>query len=114
MNDELDRVLAAEPDVVPSSRFAGNVIAAVRREAAMPPPIEFPWRRALPAIIAAGIVLLALVGLAAFLAISADYSRLPTLAGVNHAWLRPLVTTAAACLLSWFSVRASAILSARR
>lgn len=29
----------------PSPRFAVRVMAAVRREAATPPPLAFPWRR---------------------------------------------------------------------
>jgi hypothetical protein len=30
---------------------------AVRREAATPPPIPFPWKRALPGVVVAGLVL---------------------------------------------------------
>lgn len=44
--DEIDRILSSEPLVEPSPEFAGRVVAAVRREAGLPPPIAFPWRRA--------------------------------------------------------------------
>lgn len=58
--DDLDRVLSAEDKIVPSSGFASSVMDAVRREAATPPPIPFPWKRALPGLVL-GIV--AIVGL---------------------------------------------------
>jgi len=52
-NGELDRYLAGEPPIVPSSGFAANVMDAVRREAATPPPIPFPWKRAIPGFVGA-------------------------------------------------------------
>jgi hypothetical protein len=58
--DDLDRILASENQIVPSSGFAASVMDAVRREAATPPPIPFPWKRALPGFVL-GVV--ALVGL---------------------------------------------------
>jgi len=48
---ELDRILSTQEDLVPSSGFVKNVMDAVRQEAAAPPPIPFPWRRALPGLI---------------------------------------------------------------
>ena len=45
--DELDRILSREETVTPSAGFVTSVMAAVRREAAAPPPIPFPWRRLL-------------------------------------------------------------------
>jgi hypothetical protein len=56
-HDEIDSILSNEPEVVPSSGFALSVMDAVRREAAAPPPIAFPWKRALPGLIAAGLAL---------------------------------------------------------
>jgi hypothetical protein len=50
---ELDRFLS-ETEILPSSGFAASVMEAVRREAAAPPAIPFPWKRALPGIIAGG------------------------------------------------------------
>ncbi len=52
MNDDLDRFLSEEEDLVPSSGFAGSVMDAVRREAVAPPAIPFPWRKALPGLAA--------------------------------------------------------------
>jgi hypothetical protein len=56
-HDELDRILSREEEILPSSGFAASVMDAVRREAAAPPPIPFPWRRALPLFAAAGVAL---------------------------------------------------------
>ena len=50
--DDLDRVLLRDVEIVPSSGFARSVMAAVRNEAAAPPPIPFPWKRALPGLVA--------------------------------------------------------------
>jgi hypothetical protein len=44
---DLDRALADEPGIDPSPVFVRSVMAAVEREAAAPPPIPFPWLRAL-------------------------------------------------------------------
>ena len=63
--DEFDRALSEEIPIVPSSGFVNGVMEAVRHEASAPPPIPFPWKRALPGL-AAGIVALAamILGLA--------------------------------------------------
>jgi hypothetical protein len=58
-DEELDRVLGGEEDILPSSGFHASVMAAVEREATSPPPIPFPWKRAWPAFAAAA---LAVVG----------------------------------------------------
>jgi hypothetical protein len=49
--DELDRVLSREAEIIPSSGFVRSVMAAVRSEASAPPPIPFPWKRALPGLL---------------------------------------------------------------
>jgi hypothetical protein len=49
--DELDCVLSREAEINPSSGFVRSVMAAVRSEAAAPPPIPFPWKRALPGLL---------------------------------------------------------------
>ena len=56
-NHDLDRILAREETILPSSGFAAFVMDAVQREAATPPPIPFPWKRAIPGIAAAAAVL---------------------------------------------------------
>ena len=48
-DDDLDRILSRE-EIIPSSGFATAVLDAVRHEAAAPPPIPFPWKRALPGL----------------------------------------------------------------
>jgi len=50
-NDHIDRMLAREDSIVPSSGFSASVMEAVRREAETPPPIPFPWTRALPGLV---------------------------------------------------------------
>ena len=55
--DDLDRMLSREEDIVPSSGFVSGVMDAVRREASTLPPIAFPWKWALPGLAAWTIVL---------------------------------------------------------
>jgi hypothetical protein len=50
-HDYLDRSLSKEEEILPSSGFTASVMEAVRQEAATPPPIAFPWKRALPGLI---------------------------------------------------------------
>ena len=56
--NDLDRILAEDEQIRPSSGFVASVMKAVRLEAVTPPPIPFPWRRVLPGL-AAAILLLA-------------------------------------------------------
>jgi len=56
-DEEIDRILGAEEDVVPSSGFHASVMEAIHREATAPPPIPFPWRRAWPAFAAAAVAI---------------------------------------------------------
>jgi hypothetical protein len=49
---ELDHILSREKEIVPSAKFTASVMDAIRSEAAAPPPISFPWVRALPGLIA--------------------------------------------------------------
>lgn len=55
--DKVDAILASEEPIVPSSGFAAAVMQRVREEAAAPPPIPFPWKRAIPGFVFASIVL---------------------------------------------------------
>lgn len=52
-NEDLDHVLSSEQEIIPSSGFVDSVMDAVRRDASAPPPIPFPWKRALPGLFAA-------------------------------------------------------------
>jgi hypothetical protein len=55
--DELDHVLSRGEDIVPSSGFVATVMGAVRSEAAAPPQIPFPWKRALAGLAACTLAL---------------------------------------------------------
>jgi hypothetical protein len=60
--NQINRILSREDEILPSSGFAVSVMDAVRREAAAPPPIPFPWKRAVPGLVVAGLAaVLALV-----------------------------------------------------
>jgi hypothetical protein len=62
-DDNVERLLAKDDEIVPSSGFTSVVMEAVRREAATPPPLAFPLWRALPGWVAAAIaVAMALAG----------------------------------------------------
>ena len=54
---EINSILSLEDEILPSSGFTVSVMDAVRREAASPPPIPFPWKRALPGLVVAGLAL---------------------------------------------------------
>lgn len=54
--NSIDRILASEEPLIPSLGFLDSVMERVREEAAAPPPIPFPWKRAVPGILlAAGV-----------------------------------------------------------
>jgi hypothetical protein len=57
---DLDRILDSE-EILPSSGFIGSVMDAVRQEATTPPPIPFPWKRALPGLVVAVLVLVSVL-----------------------------------------------------
>lgn len=52
----IDRILAAEEELIPSSGFLASVMERVEEEAAAPAPLRFPWLRALPGILLAAAV----------------------------------------------------------
>jgi hypothetical protein len=56
-HEDIDSVFSREDEIVPSSGFAVSVMDAVRREALAPPPIPFPWKRALPGLAVGGLAL---------------------------------------------------------
>src|SRR5271170_6625989 len=49
----IDAILAGEEQLVPSSGFLSSVMERVQEEAAAPPPIPFPWKRAVPGMVLA-------------------------------------------------------------
>lgn len=125
MNDpEIDRVLSQQDEILPSSGFTASVMDAVRREAAVPPPIAFPWKRALPGLVVAvlALALVVFVGIAAIVeasrgAISLNMTTaapaLPRLAGEGMV-RSVLVWTALALLATFVSVKLSMRLAAGR
>lgn len=50
-SDPLDRILADDEELMPSSGFLTSVMGRVQEEAQAPAPIPFPWRRAIPGIV---------------------------------------------------------------
>jgi hypothetical protein len=60
-DDQIDRILSNERGIAPSFGFVGSVMDAVRSEASGPPPIPFPWKRALPGFAAWGVLLVCMV-----------------------------------------------------
>ena len=112
--EDFDRLLSSEEQIVPSPGFADAVMQAVRREAAAPPPISFPWKCALPGLVLAGSLALALLlvplpTVRAEIAILASSTRVPVLLaampkvtrGLGLDWLM------LALLLAWASVKLS-------
>jgi hypothetical protein len=55
-SDAIDRILAFDEGIEPSFGFQAATMERVRAAAAMPEPIPFPWRRAVPGLVlAAGV-----------------------------------------------------------
>ena len=64
--DQIDRILSREEEILPSAGFAALVMEAVRREASEPAPIPFPWKRAWPMLVLAGLTIVAVPIASAF------------------------------------------------
>lgn len=111
MNDKLDNILAGEPDMVPSSGFLASVMERVTEEAAVPPPIPFPWKRAIPGLIlAAGVLGWGGVELARYVISGAPLASLRHIAVPAHipAQMDSGLWTAVACgvsIASWLLAR---------
>lgn len=120
-DQEFDRILSGDAELVPSSGFASAVMDAVRQEASAPPPIPFPWKRALPGIAA-------LVVAVVYLFMEAFRQSAPTAAvppPVTHPFsaLVPAFQAAqmvgagwilGALLLAWLCVKLSLLFAQRR
>ena len=52
LDAKIEAILASEEELIPSSGFLASVMERVQEEAVAPPPIPFPWKRALPGILA--------------------------------------------------------------
>jgi hypothetical protein len=55
--DDLERILRQDEWIEPPAAFAHRVMAAVHQEAALPPPLPFPWRRSLAAAAACALLI---------------------------------------------------------
>jgi len=122
---EINRILSREDEILPSSGFAVSVMDAVRREAAAPPPIPFPWKRALPGLVVGGFVL-AMV-FVTVVAVSVQLIRSATSGHFSISlppWLTPILGlqrnleiaagwTVLALLVTFVSVRLSMRLASR-
>jgi hypothetical protein len=108
--DDLDRILSNEPGILASSGFVDAVMDCVRRQATVPPPIPFPWKRALPGI---SVVVFTLAVLVIFLIqASANQSLppnlVPTLTSLWETWKTFSATwVVLALLLSFASLKLS-------
>jgi uncharacterized membrane protein len=54
--DDLDRILASEETLLPSSGFAASVMEQVLETATLPPPLPFPWKRFLLGLAAVSVL----------------------------------------------------------
>jgi hypothetical protein len=109
-HDDLDHILSHEAEIVSSSGFTASVMNAVRVQAQAPPPIPFPWKRALPGM-AVAVLSLAWIIFACVAVFSSSgggevlvLSIPPALQPLWHAasWvLIALVTTVVSLLFSW-------------
>jgi hypothetical protein len=107
----LDRILASDEELAPSSGFVASVMDRVRQEAAVPEPIPFPWRRALPGMILVGVglvwclVLLVRMGIAEAktpVLIAMHPAALMTPQVESAGWIAAALATS---LLSWLLAR---------
>jgi hypothetical protein len=107
---EMDRILSNQDEIVPSSGFVALVMQAVRCETAAPPPIPFPWRRALPGLALAvfALVLVAVVGVSAIVKIGRT-SFPQDLTVLSQQTLPPFVQEPIGSALGWTT---SALLAA--
>lgn len=107
----IERILADEEKLIPSSGFLAATMERVRDEAAFPKPIPFPWLRALPGIVLAVAVLgwcgfeLARVGLASAREISFTQVHLTAATGRALELAGWVAVALAASMLSWLFAR---------
>jgi hypothetical protein len=108
----IDEILGTEEALAPSSGFVVSVMDRVRAEAAAPPPIPFPWKRAVPGfVLAAGVLGWGAVEFVRFTGPAIATIKLPQVTVVLAASSRPLqqagwvVAALAVSLASWMISR---------
>jgi hypothetical protein len=97
--DDLDRLLSDDTTLVPSSGFAAGVMDAVRREASEPQAIPFPWKRALPGIVATALALVSTL-VSGFLAFNAPSAQALS-EGPTESFLKVIVAAATSAEIAW-------------
>ena len=118
-DEDIDRILSRSDEILPSSGFAVSVMDAVRSEASAPPPIPFPWKRALPGVVAGVAALLLFLGasLSAVLrlmreSITPQLSMMPSPSGMSQVFHggfeSAVIWTLLALLVAFVSVKVSA------
>lgn len=106
-DDELDRLLAGAPVRDPGPAFTRAVMEQVHQQAEAPAPIPFPWRRVAAGLSICATAIVALV-LVAEPPAATEIPRLPGGA------LRAGFLAASTLLLSWLTLRVTAIFSGAR
>lgn len=104
--ERIDKILGSEEELIPSSGFLASVMERVRQEAA-PPPIPFPWKRAVPGfVLATGVFVWGGVELVRFMGPAMATMKLPQV-HLTAAAARPLeqagwaVAALAVSLVTW-------------
>jgi hypothetical protein len=104
-SEDLDRILASEEPLEPSSGFAASVMTRVREAAAEPPPLPFPWLR----FVLGALVLAALAGFSGWMIATSPAARtsLSALAAMlsNQRVSAPVATTVASLVGTYLLVR---------
>ena len=119
MSEDLAPILSQKDEIVPSSGFVRSVMDAVQHEAAIPSPLPFPWKRALPGLVVAALALILLV--VAAIETSQGTAPLPSAPASSPSLVSLLGTAklmdagwiALALLLSFASIRISMHLAQR-
>jgi hypothetical protein len=109
--DQLDR-LFADDEIMPSAGFTASVMDAIRRDAATPPPIAFPWKRAFPGVALAALTLILAVIAAATQAAAGSSALSPEWMAALDSFAQATLRSGAlwvlgALLLSFVCVRLS-------
>jgi len=55
-SEKIEKILAREEELIPSSGFLASVMERIEDEVVAPPPIPFPWKRAVPGMTLAACV----------------------------------------------------------
>jgi hypothetical protein len=102
---DFDYALSPGSDsILPSSGFAESVMTAVAREASAPAPLAFPWKRALPGLLASGAMAIVLLVAAVVLLRSTPAAPASASTVDLQTVLAPVLHHATAAL--WLSVSA--------